>query len=76
VAVLLHWQRVSKKEVILEYNRNYAILAFNYILKNSKRTISASEIKRWCRNNNIELYKTLKRVLINTKVRKNIKRNI
>jgi len=39
---------------MLEYNKNYATLAFNYILKNSKKMISASGIKRRCRNNNIE----------------------
>ena len=44
----------SRKEVILGYYKNYATLAFNYILKNSKKTISASEINRRYRNNNIE----------------------
>ena len=39
---------------MLGYNKNYAILAFNYILKNSKRTILALEIKKRCKNNNIE----------------------
>ena len=37
-----------------EYNKNYAILALKYILKNSKKTISASETGRRYRNNNIE----------------------
>ena len=31
---------------MLEYNKNYAILALNCILKNSKRKISVSGIKR------------------------------
>ena len=39
---------------MLVYNKNYTILALNCTLKNSKRTISALEIKRRCRNNNIE----------------------
>ena len=39
---------------MLEYNKNYATLALNYILKNSKGTISALKIKRRYRNNNIE----------------------
>ena len=39
---------------MLGYNKNYAILALNYTLKNSKGMISALEIKRRCKNNNIE----------------------
>ena len=39
---------------MLEYNKNYAILAFNHMLKNLKRTISISEIKRRDRNNSIK----------------------
>ena len=39
---------------MLEYNKNYTTLALNYILKNSKRTISALEIKKMDRNNNIK----------------------
>jgi len=39
---------------MLGHNKNYAILAFNCLLKNSKEMILASEIKRKCRNNNIE----------------------
>ena len=39
---------------MLGCNKNYATLALNCTLKNSKRTISASEINRRCRNNNIE----------------------
>ena len=45
---------------MLEYSKNYIILALNYILKNSKRTILALEIDRRYRNNNIkvkEIYK-------------------
>ena len=29
---------------MLEYNKNYVILVLNYALKNSKRTLSVSEI--------------------------------
>jgi len=36
-------------------NKNYAILALDCILKNSKRIILASIIKKRCRNNNIRL---------------------
>jgi len=39
---------------MLGYNKNYATLALNYILKNLKETLSASEIYRRYRNNNIE----------------------
>ena len=39
---------------MLEYNKNYAILALNCILKNSKEIISVFEIDRRYRNNNIE----------------------
>jgi len=39
---------------MLEYNKNFAILALNYILKNSKKIILISEIKRRDRNNNIK----------------------
>ena len=39
---------------MLGYNKNYTILALNCILKNSKRTISASLIKKRGRNNNIK----------------------
>ena len=31
---------------MLECNKNYAILALKYMLKNSKRTISVLEIKK------------------------------
>jgi len=40
---------------MLECNKNYIILVFNCILKNSKRIILASGIKRKDRNNNIRL---------------------
>ena len=39
---------------MLGYNKNYTILILNCILKNSKRMISASEIERRNRNNNIK----------------------
>ena len=39
---------------MLEYNKNYAILAFNYVPKNLKRMISALGINRRYRNNNIK----------------------
>ena len=39
---------------MLGYNKNYAALALNCTLKNSKRRISALGIKRRYRNNNIE----------------------
>ena len=37
---------VKQKEVMLEYNKNYATLALECALKNSKEIISASEINR------------------------------
>jgi len=39
---------------MLGCNKNFAILALNYILKNSKKIILMSEIKRRDRNNNIK----------------------
>jgi len=39
---------------MLGCKRNYIILALNCILKNSKRTISVSEIERRGRNNDIK----------------------
>ena len=39
---------------MLEYNKNYATLALNCTLKNSKRILSALGINRRYRNNNIE----------------------
>ena len=39
---------------MLEYHKNYTTLIFNYMLKNSKREISALEINRRYKNNNIE----------------------
>ena len=38
---------------MLGYNKNYAILTFNCILKNSKRTLSVLEINRKYKNKNI-----------------------
>jgi len=38
---------------MLGYNKNYTTLALDYILKNSKRMILVSGIKRRDRNNNI-----------------------
>jgi len=45
--------KISRKEVILGYNKNYATLALNCMLKNSKRILSASGINKKYRNNNI-----------------------
>ena len=39
---------------MLGCNKNYAILTLSCILKNSKNMILALEIKRRCKNNNIE----------------------
>ncbi len=39
---------------MLGYNKNYATLALNCTLKNSKRILSVLEINRRYRNNNIE----------------------
>ena len=39
---------------MLGCNKNYATLALKYVLKNSKRTISASGINRRYRNNNLK----------------------
>ena len=36
---------------MLEYNKNYVLLALNYILKSSKRTLSMLGINRRYRNN-------------------------
>ena len=38
---------------MLDYNKNYAILALNCVLKNSNRTILALGIDRRYKNNNI-----------------------
>ena len=51
---------------MLECNKNYTTLAFNCMLKNSKRTISVLEIDKRYRNNNkrrLELIKLLKELL-------------
>jgi len=50
----VHWQESSEKKIMLEGNKNYVTLALICILKNSKGTISASEIRRKCKNNNIK----------------------
>ena len=39
---------------MLGCNKDYTVLAFNFTLKNSKRTISVLVIKRRHRNNNIK----------------------
>ena len=39
---------------MLGCNRNYAMLALNYVLKNSKGALSVSGINGKYRNNNIE----------------------
>ena len=39
---------------MLKCNKNYVVLALNYVLKNSKRTLSVSGINRRYRNNNVE----------------------
>ena len=39
---------------MLGYNKNYIILAINYIQKNSKGTLSVSEINRRYRKNDIK----------------------
>ena len=55
---------------MLEYNKNYIILALNCMLKNSKGMILVSEIKKRNRNNNIKRrieHKTSERALMNAK---------
>ena len=43
---------------MLEYNKNYAMLTLNYTLKDLKEIISASEIKKRGKNNNLKrIYK-------------------
>ena len=58
----------DRKKVMLEYNKNYIILALDCILKNSKKTISISEIERRDRNNSLKrknkTHKTLERALV------------
>jgi len=53
---------------MLEYNKNYIILALDCILKNLKKTISISEIERRDRNNSLKrknkTHKTLEKALI------------
>ena len=40
---------------MLGYNKHYIALAPNHVLKNSKKMILVSEIKRRSRNNNIKV---------------------
>ena len=37
----MYWQESSKKEIMLGYNKYYAILALSYVLNNSKEMVSA-----------------------------------
>ena len=46
-------RKILVTEIMLEHNKNYAILALNYIVKNSERTISVSETYKRDRNKNI-----------------------
>jgi len=52
-------KKSSKKEVMLGCNKNDAILALNYILKNSERTISVLGMYRRDRNKNIIVEKNI-----------------
>ena len=52
---------------MLEYNKNYATLFLNYMLKNSKGIILALEIERRYENKTIKTYKILQRVFVNVK---------
>ena len=45
-----YWQKLSRKEIILQCNRNYAVLALNYVLKNSKKIISVLGTERKDKN--------------------------
>ena len=45
---------------MLGCNKNYATIALNCILKNSKRTLSTLEINRRYRNNNIKQLEYIK----------------
>ena len=45
---------IKQKSGYVGYNKNYAILALNCTLKNSKEIISPLGIKRRCRKNNIK----------------------
>jgi len=46
-------KKILVTEIILEHNKNYAILALNCMVKNSEVTISVSETYRRDRNKNI-----------------------
>ena len=50
----LSGDRDLAEKIMLVYNKNYVLLALKYILKNLKEMISALEIKKRYRNNNIE----------------------
>jgi len=52
-------KKSSKKEVMLGCNKNNAILALNYILKNSERTILVLGMYRRDRNKNIIVEKNI-----------------
>jgi len=52
-------KKSSKKEVMLGCNKNDAILALNYILKNSERTILVLGMYRRDRNKNIIVEKNI-----------------
>jgi len=52
---------------MLGYNKNYATLSLNCMLKNSKGIISALEIERRYGNKTIKTHKILQRVLVNVK---------
>ena len=45
---------VKQKEIMLECNKKYTVLALNSALKNSKEMILLSEIKKRDKNNNIK----------------------
>ena len=50
---------------MLGYNKNYAILALNCMLKNSERTISVLGIYKRDRNKNKRTHKNLIRIFMN-----------
>ena len=52
---------------MLEYNKKYAILAFNCTLKNSKRTQESGKGIETLIQNKIKTHKTLKRAFVNIK---------
>jgi len=56
---MCYWQESSRKKIILGYNKNYAILTFNYVLKNLEKTISVSGIYKRDWNKNIIVKKNI-----------------